>query len=92
MNTYKRYSNSEVYTVHSTRFKEDLVEYIPSLKIIEKGRNIVLTTEDATINALHGTLKKAKGDRMCSERLRLFAKYFSKQTIILMITLTRIHK
>ena len=51
VNTYKRYSNSEV-TVHNTRFKVDLLKYIPSLKAIKKGRNLVQTTEDATMNAL----------------------------------------
>ena len=59
--TYKRYSNLEV-TVHITRFKEDSLKYIPGLKAIQEGRNIVLTTEEAAMNALIENIEKSKGE------------------------------
>ena len=39
--TYQQYTN-EVYNVHHTRFKNDLLEYMPSLKALKKEKTSCL--------------------------------------------------
>ena len=63
--TYQCYTN-KVYSVHHTRFKNDLLKYMPSLKALEKGKNIVLTTEDSTVDIFFENLGRYReDDGMC---------------------------
>ena len=59
--TYQRYTN-KVYSVHHTRFKNDLLKYMPSLKALKEGKNIVLTTEDSTMDAYFENLESCCED------------------------------
>ena len=54
--THQRYTN-KVYSVHHTRFKNDLLKYMRSLKALKKRKNIVLTTEDLTMDAFFDNLE-----------------------------------
>ena len=54
--TYQQYTN-KVCSVHQTRFKNDLLKYMPSLKAFIKGKN-VLTNEDTAMDAFFRKLGK----------------------------------
>ena len=63
--TYLRYTN-KVYSIHHTRLKNDLLKYMPSLKALKKEKNIVLTTEDSTMDAFFENMEKCReSDGMC---------------------------
>ena len=62
--TYQQYKN-KVYSVHHTRFKNDLLKCMPSLKALKKGKNIVITTEDSTMEAFFENLERYREMMAC---------------------------
>ena len=56
--TYQRYTN-EVYSVHHTRFRNDLLKNMPSLTAL---KNIVLTTNDSTMETFFENLERCRED------------------------------
>ena len=58
--SYERYTGTSI-ELHSTRFKEDLLQYFPGLKAYKNGKQMILTP-DSVIDAI---TRSGEDDGMC---------------------------